>query len=94
MKWQEDADGRAVLFRFAIALDADPPPVPLDELLAMNSPIPVPTVVRVVKKASKTLGKSCGPIPTPSSWIVRTMPFPGLTASQTEIERIPPLGIA
>ena len=33
MKWHEDADGRAVLLRFVIALDADPPPVPLDELL-------------------------------------------------------------
>src|SRR5580658_8563829 len=33
MKWQEDADGGAVLLRFAITLDADPPPVPLNELL-------------------------------------------------------------
>jgi hypothetical protein len=33
MKWQGDADGRAMLLRFVIALDADSPPVPLDELL-------------------------------------------------------------
>src|SRR5580704_16538747 len=33
MKWQEDADGCSVLLRFAIALNADPPTMPLDELL-------------------------------------------------------------
>jgi hypothetical protein len=33
MKRQEDVDGCAVPVRFNIALDVNPPPVPLDELL-------------------------------------------------------------
>ena len=33
------------------------PPCPSTNCFATNSPIPVPTVVRVVKKASKTFGK-------------------------------------
>jgi len=94
MKWQEDADGRAVLLRFAIALDADLPPVPLDELLCDKQSNSCADRSPRREEGVKTFGKSFGPIPTPLSSTVRTTPSPASEASLTEIERIPPLGMA
>jgi len=70
------------------------PSCPSTNCLEMNNPIPVPTVERVVKNASKTLGMISGAMPMPSSVTVRRTPSDGESTSLTEMERVPAADIA
>ena len=63
-----------MIFRIVAALNLNlAPPWPSTNCFATNKPMPVPTVLRVVKKASNTFDKCSAAIPTPSSWTVKTM---------------------
>ena len=85
----ENANSGPMVFRVIPASISIWPPGPSTNCFATNNPMPVPTVLRVVKKASNTFWRCSAAIPTPSSWMVKTIPSGEPSASAEEQTRDP-----
>jgi hypothetical protein len=87
---KKNTNCRAMFFLVPAALNSDPASMPLNELFRDEEPDTSADCACAVKNASKSLGKSSGPMPTPLSRSVSATPRGSVSQSRTPTSMAPP----